>query len=251
MRRTLILLLPLLILMAGCKGEHKVVQYDLMYKEAPAVIYVAPINDLSSRRAMRELDDSAHNASLNVAVQHCYVTAADPLISKGYYVMGPLASAQLAATESRTGKQLRNDDINDLYTELGIDAVLFIDIVEWSNTYNTWTVEAEYYVRSARTGGELLFAHVKATKILPTDFKGNPTPLPDDKAFAKRYGCDLPTAQRCRLVEIMNNYVLNDLPSGSRARVHSSEQYVKSHPEYFNLRIHRDGSVEMLKSTEE
>lgn len=237
--------------LASCKGEKKIVQYSQMYKETPAVIYIAPINDLSSRRALRELNDSAYNASLNTAVKHCYLTAASPLVNRGYYVMGPLASAQLSATESRTGKQLRNESIEDLYTGLGIDAVLFVDIVEWTNTHAAWTVEAEYYVRSARTGGELLFAHVKATKLLPTDHKGNPKPLKADQDFAERYGCDLETAQRCRLVEILNEYVLSDLPSGSRARVDETERYVKSHPEYFNLRIHRDGSVEMLKSTEE
>ena len=92
---------------------------------------------------------------------------------------------------------------------------------------------------------------VKATKQLLTDFKGNPKPLKDDIAFAKKYGCDLETAQRCRLVEILNQYVLRDLPSGQRARRHSSEPYTVSQPEYFKLRIHKDGSVEAMKSSAE
>ncbi len=48
----------------------------------------------------------------------------------------------------------------------------------------------------------------------------------------------------------MNKYVLKDLPAGKRARKHEAEQYAKPHPEYFNLRIHRDGSVEQLKDEE-
>lgn len=250
MKKCVFILVMLPLLTVGCKGEKKLAHYNEMYQQEPVVIYVAPINDLSMRRAVRETVDSVYNASLNIASRQLYLTASDPLTSHGYYVLGPLASAQLAATETRTGRQLRNDNINDLNNDLGIDAVLFIDILNWYNTSNSWSVEAEYVLRSTVTGVELLHVHVNATKILPTDYKGNPKPLKDDMEFAKQYGCDLETAQRCRLVEIMNKYVLKDLPSGKRARKHEAEQYAKPHPEYFNLRIHRDGSVEQLKDEE-
>ena len=248
MKRTHIILLIVLplALLAGCKGEKRITKYTELYNERPSTVYVVPVNDVSSRRAVRETADSVYNASLNVAARQLYLTASDPLTSHGYYTMGPLASAQLAATETRSGKQLRNENINDLYTNLGIDAVLFIDLLSWSNTSNTWSVEAEYVMRSTHTGVEVLHVHVNATKILHTDFKGNPKPLREDLEFAEKYGCDLETAQRCRLVEIMNQYVLRDIPSGKRARQRDAEQYVNSHPEYFKLRIHRDGSVEML-----
>lgn len=248
MKRTHIILLIVLplALLAGCKGEKRITKYTELYNERPSTVYVVPVNDVSPRRAVRETADSVYNASLNVAARQLYLTASDPLTSHGYYTMGPLASAQLAATETRSGKQLRNENINDLYTDLGIDAVLFIDLLSWSNTSNTWSVEAEYVMRSTHTGVEVLHVHVNATKILHTDFKGNPKPLREDLEFAEKYGCDLETAQRCRLVEIMNQYVLRDIPSGKRARQRDVEQYVNSHPEYFKLRIHRDGSVEML-----
>lgn len=248
MKRTHIILLIVLplALLAGCKGEKRITKYTELYNERPSTVYVVPVNDVSPRRAVRETADSVYNASLNVAARQLYLTASDPLTSHGYYTMGPLASAQLAATETRSGKQLRNENINDLYTNLGIDAVLFIDLLSWSNTSNTWSVEAEYVMRSTHTGVEVLHVHVNATKILHTDFKGNPKPLREDLEFAEKYGCDLETAQRCRLVEIMNQYVLRDIPSGKRARQRDAEQYVNSHPEYFKLRIHRDGSVEML-----
>lgn len=248
MKRTHIILLIVLplALLAGCKGEKRITKYTELYSERPSTVYVVPVNDVSPRRAVRETADSVYNASLNVAARQLYLTASDPLTSHGYYTMGPLASAQLAATETRSGKQLRNENINDLYTDLGIDAVLFIDLLSWSNTSNTWSVEAEYVMRSTHTGVEVLHVHVNATKILHTDFKGNPKPLREDLEFAEKYGCDLETAQRCRLVEIMNQYVLRDIPSGKRARQRDVEQYVNSHPEYFKLRIHRDGSVEML-----
>ncbi len=49
-------------------------------------------------------------------------------------------------------------------------------------------------------------------------------------------------------MEITNQYVLRDLPSGERARIYDAERYVPSHPEFFYLRIQRDGSVEMFTS---
>lgn len=248
MKQRLVLLMLIPMLLAACKGEKKLAQYSELYQEGPAVVYVAPLNDMAMRRAVREIDDSVYNASLLIAATQLYLTASDPLTFNGYYVLGPLASAQLAATEYRTGKQLRNENINDYRSELGIDAILFIDLISWKHTSCSWSVEVEYILRSTHTNSELLHTHVNATKILPTDNKGNPLPLKADLDFQERYGCDLETAQRCRLVEILNQYVLKDLPSGDRARVHAGERYSKSHPEYFNLRIHRDGSVELMKS---
>lgn len=240
--------LLLAVFFTSCKSEKKLEYYSEIYNERPTVIYVAPLNDLSLRRAVRQQEDSAVNLSLNIASKQMFLTASDPLVYNGYYVPGPLASAQIAATEWRTGKQLRNEDISDYHTQLGIDAVLFITIHSWSNTSCSWTVEAEYVLRSTLSNKELLHVQVTARKTLPTDFKGNPLPLGDDEAFAKQYGCDLETAQRCRLVETLNKYVLKDLPSGKRSREHRTERYIPSHPEYFNLQIHPDGTVEMKKT---
>lgn len=237
-------------LLSACKGTKRIEYYGEIYNQQPATVLVVPVNDLSMRRALREEADSLFNQSLNTASIQLYLTAADPLTNKGYYVPGPLASAELAASLGRTGKQLRNENINDIGSQLGIDALLFIDILEWNQSFNSWSVKVEYVMRSTHSNSEILHVHVNAVKVLPTDFKGNPKPLSDDIAFARRYGCDLETAQRCRLVEILNQYVLKDLPSGQRARQHSSERYMKPHPEYFNLRIGKDGSVELLKDEE-
>ena len=166
-RLFLILLLPMTLF--SCKGEKKLARYNELYQQEPSVVYVAPLNDVSMRRAVRETYDSIYNASLNIASRQLYLTATDPLTSHGYYVLGPLASAQIAATETRTGKQLRNDNITDLYTDLGIDAVLFIDLLNWSHTSNSWSVEVEYVLRSTHNGMEMLHVHVNATKMLPTE----------------------------------------------------------------------------------
>lgn len=234
--------------LSACSSEKKLEQYSDIYSEHPTVIYVAPLNDLSTRHVVRTPDDSLYNLSLSTAAKQLFLTASDPLVYNGYYVPGPLASAQIAATEWRTGKQLRNESIEDYYTDLGIDAVLFLTLHSWANTTNSWTAEVEYVLRSAMSNNELLHVLVTAKKILPTDMKGNPIPLRDDEAFAQQYGCDLETAQRCRLVETLNKYVLKDLPAGKRAREHRTERYIPSHPEYFNFVIHPDGSVELKKS---
>ncbi|MBR1766898.1 MAG: hypothetical protein IJ745_07695 [Bacteroidales bacterium] len=247
-RLSIVGLVAVLTLCVSCKSEKRLAQYSAIYTERPQVIYVAPLNDLSLRRALRTVEDSLFNLSLNIASKQLFLTASDPLVYKGYYVPGPLASAQIAATEWRSGKQLRNESVADYHTDLGIDAILFITINGWASTANSWTVEAEYVLRSAQSNNELLHVSVTARKTLATDFKGNPVPLKEDEEFAKRYDCDLETAQRCRLVETLNQYVLKDLPSGQRARQHSTERYIPAHPEYFNLQIHPDGSVELKKT---
>ena len=244
--RYLLLLLPL-FLMVGCKGEKKLTQYSELYQEKTAVIYIAPLNDRSERRPMRTADDSIYNASLNIAAKQLYLTASDPLVYNGYYVLGPLASAQLAATETRTGNQLRTENIQDYHTDLGIDAILFITLHNWESTGNTWSAEVEYTLRSTHSGGDIMHVYVHASKQVPTDFKGNPKPLGEELDFAEKYGCDVETAQRCRLVEILNQYILKDLPSGNRSRGYSVEPYVKSLPDYINFNINPNGSVEILK----
>lgn len=247
MRRMVIVALAAVALIA-CSGQKRLEQYKEVYSERPAVIYVAPVDDRTQHKAVRETKDSLYNASISTAAKQLYLTAADPLTDMGYYVLGPLASAQIAATETRTGKQLRNENINDYNSELGIDAILFIDLICWKQTSSSWTAEIEYTLRSTRTGSELMHTRVNSTKFLHTDHKGNPKPLTDDLRFAERYGCDLETAQRCRLVEITNQYVLRDLPSGERARSYDAERYVQSHPEFFYLRIQRDGTVELFRA---
>ena len=249
--RTTYLLLLLPCLLAGCKGENKMGHFGEVYQERPLNIYIAPVVDHSERRAVRSLEDSAYNASVNIATKQLYLTASAPLVFNGYYVLGPLASSQLAATEHRTVKQLRNENINDYYTELNIDAILFLTVNSWSSTHNTWSIEVEYVLRSTRTGSEVMHAVVKATKMLQTDFKGKPQPLGPDRDFAANFGCDLETAQRCRLVELVNQFVLKDLPSGGRARPVSIERYVPTHPEYFRMQINPDGSVMILPDDDE
>lgn len=243
-----VMLLVCAVAAVGCQSTKKQAHYSDIYKEQPSTIYVAPIVDHSLRRAVRSTEDSAYNASLNTAAQQLFLTATDPLVNNGYYVPGPLASAQLAATEARTGRQLRNENLSDYAHDLGIDAILFITLNRWSDAGDGWTVEVEYVLRSTTSGNELMHAVVEATKRYTLDFKKRPVANPLDQAFADSNRCDLATAQRCRLVEVLNRYVLKDLPSGRHARQQRTERYIASHPEFFTLRIQPDESVEVVKN---
>ena len=142
-----VMLLVCAVAAVGCQNTKKQAHYSDIYKEQPSTIYVAPIVDHSLRRAVRSTEDSAYNASLNTAAQQLFLTATDPLVNNGYYVPGPLASAQLAATEARTGRQLRNENLSDYAHDLGIDAILFITLNRWSDAGDGWTVEVEYVLR--------------------------------------------------------------------------------------------------------
>lgn len=241
-----------LAVFAGCKSSKKNAFYDNIYKEKTSTIYVAPLSDIAERNAERELNDKSHNASLDIAAKHMYLTAATPLVNSGYYVIGPMASAQIAATETRTRRQLQNGSIADLNERYGIDAILLTTIHRWRETTCEWTVYAEYQLRSTKSGEELMHVWVRATKLLPTDHKGVPQPLKADIDFAEAWDCDLATAQRCRLVEVLNQFILNDLPLGNRSRQYAEDRYIASRStEYVNLLIDRDGSVEMKRTTEE
>ena len=68
MKKSVFILVMLPLLMVGCKGEKKLARYNEMYQQEPSVIYVAPLNDLSMRRAVRETEDSIYNVSLNITL---------------------------------------------------------------------------------------------------------------------------------------------------------------------------------------
>ncbi|MCR4660015.1 MAG: hypothetical protein K5650_06940 [Bacteroidales bacterium] len=238
----------LAINLTGCKTTQKTAFYEDIYKEQTATIYVAPLNDLSARNAERELNDKNHNASLNTAAKYLYISASTPLITSGYYVIPPLASAQIAAAEQRTRKELMTGKIDDYATRYGIDAVLFTTIHGWRETSCQWTLFAEYVLRSTKSNDELMHVWVEASKLLPTDHRGNPLPLKADQDFADQWDCDLATAQRCRLAEILNQFVLNDLPLGNRSRQYNEDRYIPSRStEYIKLMVDRDGTLEMKR----
>ncbi|MBR1798428.1 MAG: hypothetical protein IJ761_00820 [Bacteroidales bacterium] len=240
----------LTLLIISCQGEKKVSRYESWYKEKPEVIYVAPVCDLSQRKVVRGDDDSIYNASLNLAAKHMYLSSFSPIITNGYYTLGALASAQFALAHPKTTKQLHNSSMEE-YRNLGIDAVLLITIHNWSQSSDQWNIYVEYVLRSTHNNTELMHVWVKGAKQLSTNYKGIPIPLKKDIKFAENANCDTETAIRCSLVETLNKYVLNDIPRGALARSREKEPYTTAHPDYFQMMIRKDGTVEMLQMGEE
>lgn len=240
---TLALIATLTIPFVGCKSEIKMNAYSDVYSEKPSTIYIAPLQDNSKRRYEKYPQDKAFNNELNTAAKFMHQTLELPLVNKGYYVMGPLVSEQIRRTEARSAKQMMTGDLKNYNTYYGIDAVLFATIHRWTEANGEWTVYVEYALRSTKTGTELLHNWVRATKRIPTDLKGYPKPLQSDVDYAARMKTDNSTAQRCFLVQSVNDYVLRNLPTSVLKWSHEDDFYKGSNKSYFSFLLDEDGSI--------
>ena len=201
-----------LICVVGCKVESKLSRYKDIYTEKPATVYIAPTID-QSERPDKKLTDRSYNNQLDVAYHYMPQSLRRPFVSKGYYVLPPLVSSEIAKIDS-----LGECNINDTLTlkrfadKYGVDAVLFTFIYKWEQRGNGWYVYVEYYLKSTRTYSTLLNAKIKAGKHIPLSFRGEPTLTARDAKFTENLNLDKPTSQRALLLDLVNNYVLRDLP---------------------------------------
>lgn len=228
----------------GCQNERKIVAYSDIYSEKTTSIYIAPIEDHSKRRFEKYPKDAAYNKELNTAAAYMEQTLADPLITRGYYLPGPLATERIKMTESRSVKELKKGDLSQYYDIFGIDAVLFTTIHKWTEANGEWVIYAEYEIRSTKSNIELMHNWVKGTKRIPTDLKGDPLPMKQDLSFSAQMGFDVNTAQRCYLVSMMNDYVLRNLPISS-LRDNTENVYEQAIPRYFHFIWTEEGSMEI------
>ena len=216
----------LLMLLAGCQSTQKLVYYDDLYKEKPITIYIVPVEDLAKRQYEKTQLNKDHNRELDVATQYCYQTLSDPLLRRGYYVMGPVASMVLASqSDSIDYKGLRQGSLNSYQADYGVDAILLVTIHRWVERNGEWDVYLEYRMRSTKTNSDMMHRWVKASKVLPTNLKGVAIPLRQDRKFAKSMGMDTGTSQRCILLERVNEYVLHNLPLSSTFRMSEKDMY--------------------------
>lgn len=231
-------------LFASCKSEKKLTYYSDIYAEKPTTIYVAPINDRAARRPDKYEKDKAYNLEVDAASAYLRQTISQPLVSQGYYVVGPLAAAQIAKNETRSYRQLVKTDLSSYYNDYGVDAVLFTTIHRWKEGNGTWTVYVEYILRSTKTYAELMHTWVEASKVIFTDMKKDPVPMRADRLFAKRLDISVDAAQRCILVANTNHVVLKDLPISSSRRQFETDQYLGSNSAYIRLTCNETGDVE-------
>lgn len=253
MRKTYILFIALLctLFTVSCNSEKKVSYYSDIYAEKPTTLYIAPIIDNAARHIEKYPKDVAYNVEVNTAAKYLYQTMATPLINHGYYVIGPVASEQIALRDQRTAKQWRNGTLKSYNIQYGIDAVLIVTIHRWVEGNGTWTAFLEYHLRSAKSNVELMHKWVMATKEVPTDLKGDPRPLKTDKMFAAQMGCDNGTAQRCWLVEKVNDYVLRNLPISATQRQFENDLYKDAHATYIKYTWSENGNAAIENCTQE
>lgn len=234
-------------LLCGCKSEKKISYYGDIYSEKPTTLYLSPINDRTERRVEKYPQDAEYNNALNTAAAFMYQTMPNPLIRKGYYVIGPVATKQIAADNPRTAKQLRNADLSDFNKKYGIDAMLMVTIHKWKEENGKWIVYLEYQLRSTKSNSDLMHTWVLATKEVPKNMKGDPIVMRSDKAYAEQYKMDNQTAQRCFLVERVNDYILRDLPISATQRQFENDQYRPSNASYLKYTWSENGNAVVEK----
>lgn len=248
MKRNIIFLLffAAVMILTSCKQEKKVTYYEGIYSEKPVLIYIPPVEDRSARQFEKYPKNVEYNNECNTAAQYFYQTLSYPLLSNGYYVVGPLTAHQIFDLDGISHKNMRRGDIKSLYNDYGIDAVLNTTIHRWVEKNAEWTVYIEYQLRSAKTNTELMHKWVKATKLLPTNLKGDPYILQRDRKFAQQMGgVDNGTAQRCWIVEKCNDYVLRNLPTSSTRRQFEEDLYRGANATYIKYIWNQDGQADV------
>ena len=238
------------LLLVGCKSEKKVTSYSDIYSERPTTIYIAPVNDKTQRKVEKYPKDAEYNNEINSAKAYLLQTMPAPLLKKGYYVIGPVASAEIAEAVPMTPKQLRNDDLKQLGTDYGIDAVLVVTLHNWKDENGKKIAYLEYQLRSTKSNIDLMHTWVLATKQVSTNLKGDPIRLKNDTRFAKQMDVDNGTAQRCFLVEKVNDYVLRNLPTSSQRRQFEKDLYRAANPQYIKY-TWMDGGADVEECSEE
>lgn len=245
MKRITLLLLACAALLSGCKSEKKVSYYSDIFNEKPVNIYIAPVDDQTERRTVKYPKDAEWNNELNTAAKHLYQTMAAPLVNHGYYVPGPVACQEIGNVLGLTPKQMRNAGLNELASRWGIDAVINTTIIKWAEENGKWIVYLEYQMRSTKTNTDLMHKWVKAVKEVPTNLKGDPVILQQDKAYAKRMNFDNGTAQRCFLVEMVNDYVMRNVPISSTRRQFEDDLYKRSTDTYILFTWTEEGKADV------
>lgn len=241
-----------LLLCTACSSTKKAERYEMVYNEAPQVIYIAPVIDLTPRRPNHNPTDSAYNRETSTAAYYLYQAMAEPLNRKGYYTISPFSSREIVRQESRTTTELKNGDLSAYATRYGADAVLFATIHRWYDQPGVWTVYVDFALRSTRTGSMIAHTAVKAAKEVPYTITGKQVNLIDDSRFAENMGTDNGTTQRCILLEQTAGFVLRDYPVARDRRQFNRDKYDGALPDYIRLTINDEGRYQMeLSSMEE
>lgn len=247
-------ILPLLALslLLSCKSEKKVTAYNELYQEKPVSILIAPVQDNAKRINAKTTQDEVVNEELTAAAHFMRQTLSIPLASQGYYSAAPLSSDIILQKVGKSYRQLMLDNIKDLYTSYGIDAVLLVAIHKWQQPeVNEIVVYAEYTLRSTKSGLELMHTWVRGSKIQPVDVKGDPIELTTDNEFMSRNQMDSRLAHKCILLQQMSDFALRNIPTSVSRWHFQHDRYISSNPVFYSFTINPDGSVERSQYSED
>lgn len=242
------MLIITIFMVVGCKTEKKATRYQNMYTEKPAVIYIAPIIDKIERKRGTYADDLVFNHEINIAHAYMYQTLQYPVIRKGYYVIGPLASKEIARADSTSSEDLKySHDLKIYSSKYGIDAILFVTINRWIEENGEWIVYLNYTLKSTKTAKNLMNYNVKAHKVVILDSKRDPQMSVADWDFADEMGTDNGTTQRARILECVSEYVLKNLPAGSKNKKFEQDIYNIANPECFDYMLDEENIINFAK----
>lgn len=241
-------LVAIVFVVTSCKTEKKVSRYENLYAEKPAVIYIAPLVDKIERKKVVYADDLTFNHEVNVAHKYMYQTLQYPVIRKGYYVVGPLAAKEIARADSTNVEDLKfSHDLKSYNSKFGIDAILFVTIHRWDEENGEWIVYLNYTLKSTKTAKTLMNYNVKAHKLVVLDSKRDPQMSVADLDFADEMGTDNGTTQRARILECVNEYVLKNLPAGSKHKKFEQDIYNVANPECFDYLLDEENIINFAK----
>ena len=242
----------LLVAFAGCQTEQKATSYNDLYKERPVTVLIGPVQDNAKRPVVKTSQDELLVQELSSAALFMRQTLSEPLVNMGYYTLPVLASDIILDSLGLAYKDYMNGDIRHLDSLYGIDAVLLVAIHKWQTPeINEMVVYAEYTLRSTKTGQDLMHSWVRGDKIQPVDTYGEPIELPSDLEFIDRSGVSNSLAHRCILMQQMSDFVLRNLPIGTRRWFHKHDQYISANPSYYGFAINPDGSLERHEYNED
>lgn len=228
----------------GCKTEKKVTRYENLYSEKPAVIYIAPIIDKIERKKVVYADDLVFNREVNTAHAYMYQTLQNPVIRKGYYVIGPMAAKEIARADTSSVEDLKfSHNLMKYSAQYGIDAILFVTINRWVEENGEWIVFLNYTLKSTKTAKTLMNYYVKAHKMVILDSRRDPQMSVADWDFADEMGTDNGTTQRARILECVSEYVLKNLPAGSKHKKFEQDIYNIANPECFDYLIDEENII--------
>jgi hypothetical protein len=174
--------------------------YPNIYKERPLVIAVMPpINNTNNVEA-KEFE---------------YITLAQPLCERGYYVIPAFLSMEMFKSESAYDSELFiNTPANRFGDVLGADAVLFTTINKWekkalaSNVY----VEIEYQLKSTHTN-EILFER-KGNITYDASVGSNNGGLLGALVNVAASALSTALTDHIKVARVCNNFTLSDIPAG-------------------------------------